>query len=40
MNGIAFSTLFHIIKWNLILKLSKLCNKYSRNTVEIQLNTC
>ena len=32
MNGIAFSTLFHIITWNLMLKLSKLCNKYSRNT--------
>ena len=43
MNGITFSTLFHIITWNLMLKLSKLCNKYSGNTyteVEIQLNTC
>ena len=32
MNSITFSTLFHIITWNLMLKLSKLCNKYSRNT--------
>ena len=43
MNSISFSTLFHIITWNLMLKLSKLCNKYSGNTyaqVEIQLNTC
>ena len=43
MNSIAFSTLFHIITWNLMLKLSKLCNKYSGNTyalVEIQLNIC
>ena len=32
MNGIIFSTLFHIITWNLMFKLSKLCNKYSRNT--------
>ena len=32
MNSIAFSTLFHIITWNLTLKLSKLCNKYSGNT--------
>ena len=43
MNGITFSTLFHIITWNLMFKLSQLCNKYSGNTyawVEIQLNTC
>ena len=43
MDGITFFTLFHIIIWNLMLKLSKLCNKYSGNTytqVEIQLNTC
>ena len=32
MNGITFSTLLHIITWNLMLKLSKLCNKYSGNT--------
>ena len=32
MNGITFSTLFHIVTWNLMLKLSKLCNKYSGNT--------
>ena len=32
MNGIKFSTLFHIITWSLMLKLSKLYNKYSRNT--------
>ena len=32
MNGITFSTLFHIIAWNLMLKLSKLCNKYPGNT--------
>ena len=31
MNSITFSTLFHIITWNLMLKLSKLCNKYSGN---------
>ena len=31
MNGITFSTLFHIITWNLMLKLSKLSNKYSGN---------
>ena len=29
MKGIIFSTLFHIITWNLMLKSSKLCNKYS-----------
>ena len=43
MNGITFSTLFHIIAWNLMLKLSKLCNKYPGNTyaqVKIQVNTC
>ena len=43
MNSIAFSTLFHIITWNLMLKLSKLYNKYSGNTyaqVEILLNIC
>ena len=43
MNSIAFSTLFYIITWNLMLKLSNLCNKYSGNTyalVEIQLNIC
>ena len=43
MNGITFATLFHIITWNLMLKLSKLYNKYSGNKyaqVEIQLNTC
>ena len=43
MNGITFSTLFHIITWNLMLKLSKLYSKYSGNKyvqVEIQLNTC
>ena len=43
MSGITFSTLFHIITWNLMFKLSKLCDKYSGNTyakVEIQLNTC
>ena len=43
MKSNAFSTLFHIITWNLMLKLSKLCNKYSGNTytlVEIQLNIC
>ena len=43
MNSITFSTLFHIITWNLMLKLSKLYNKYSGNKyaqVEIQLNTC
>ena len=43
MNGITFSTLFHIIAWNLMLKLSKLYNKYSKNKyaqVELQLNTC
>ena len=43
MNGITFSTLFHIITWNLMLKLSKMCNKYFGNTyalVEIQLNIC
>ena len=42
-NSIAFSTLFYIITWNLMLKLSNLCNKYSGNTyalVEIQLNIC
>ena len=32
MNSIIFSTLFHIIAWNLKLKLSKLCNKYTGNT--------
>ena len=32
MNTITFSTLFHIITWNLMLKLSKLINKYSENT--------
>ena len=32
MNSITFSTLFLIITWNLMLKLSKLCNKYSGNT--------
>ena len=43
MNGTTFSTLFHIITWNLMLKLSKLYNKYSGNIyaqVEIKLNTC
>ena len=43
MNSIAFSTLFYIITWNLMLKLSNLYNKYSGNTyalVEIQLNIC
>ena len=43
MNSIAFSTLFYIITWNLMLKLSNLCNKYSGNTyalVEIQSNIC
>ena len=43
INSITFSTLFHIITWNLMLKLSKLCNKYSGNTyalVEIQLHIC
>ena len=44
MNSITFSILFHIITaWNLMLKLSKLYNKYSGNKytqVEIQLNTC
>ena len=43
MNGITFSALFHIITWNLMLKLSNLYNKYSGNKyaqVEIQLNTC
>ena len=36
-------TLFQIIAWNLMFKLSKLCDKYAGNTyakVEIQLNTC
>ena len=32
MDTITFSTLFHIITWNLMLKLSKLFNKYSENT--------
>ena len=32
MNGITFSTLILIITWNLMLKLSSLCNKYSGNT--------
>ena len=32
MNSITFSTLFHIITWNLMLKLSKLCNKYFKST--------
>ena len=32
MNSITFSTLFHIITCNLMLKLSKVCNKYSGNT--------
>ena len=43
MNSITLSTLFHIITWNLMLKLSKLYNKYPGNKyaqVEIQLNTC
>ena len=43
MDTITFSTLFHIIAWNLMLKLSKLFNKYSENAyakVEIQLSTC
>ena len=47
MNGITFSTLFHIITWNLMLKLSRLCNKYSGNTyakveihAEIQWSSC
>ena len=43
MNGITFATLFYIITWNLMLKLSKLYNKYSGSKyaqVEIKLNTC
>ena len=32
MNSITFSTSFHIFTWNLMLKLLKLCNKYSGNT--------
>ena len=31
INSITFSTLFHNIAWNLILKLLKLFNKYSGN---------
>ena len=36
MNDITFSTLFYIITWNLMLKLSKL---YTINTLEISRNT-
>ena len=32
MNSITFSTSFHIITWKLMLKLLRLCNKYSGNT--------
>ena len=43
MNSILFSILFLNITLNLMLKLSKFCYKYSRNTfklLEIQLNAC
>ena len=39
MNDITFSTLFHIITWNLMLKLSKLCNKYSGKYIRLNRNT-
>ena len=32
MNSITFSILFHNIKWNLMLKLLKVYNKYPGNT--------
>ena len=40
MKSITFSPLFHTIRWNLMLKLSKLCNKCSVNTyIHINRNT-